>query len=167
MTASEARKKLGKDDVRVFEWELGHSDRARAEGSTEGRIIAVTDSKFKVVGAHILAPAAGEMISQFTLAREPGAATDAGLRKPGAGVSDVLDEHFAAGSGGDIRAAAEAVPADVAAHQRAAIARLIGSVVVAQAAVFEPEDAMRELADAVVVRDDDYRLVQLLGLLAQ
>jgi pyruvate/2-oxoglutarate dehydrogenase complex dihydrolipoamide dehydrogenase (E3) component len=68
MTADEARKKLGKDDVRVFEWELGHSDRARAEGSTEGRIIAVTDSKFKVLGAHILAPAAGEMISQFTLA---------------------------------------------------------------------------------------------------
>ena len=68
MTADEARKKLGRVDVRVFEWELGHSDRARAEGSTEGRIIAVTDSKFKVVGAHILAPAAGEMISQFTLA---------------------------------------------------------------------------------------------------
>jgi pyruvate/2-oxoglutarate dehydrogenase complex dihydrolipoamide dehydrogenase (E3) component len=68
LTAAEARKKLGKDDVRVFEWELGHSDRARAEGTTEGRIVAVTDSKFKVVGAHILAPAAGEMISQFTLA---------------------------------------------------------------------------------------------------
>jgi pyruvate/2-oxoglutarate dehydrogenase complex dihydrolipoamide dehydrogenase (E3) component len=68
MTAAEARKKLGKVDVRVFEWELGHSDRARAEGTTEGRIVAVTDSKFKVVGAHILAPAAGEMISQFTLA---------------------------------------------------------------------------------------------------
>jgi len=68
MTAEEARKKLGNKGVRVFEWELGHSDRARADGSTEGKIIAVTDSKFKVVGAHILAPAAGEMISQFTLA---------------------------------------------------------------------------------------------------
>jgi pyruvate/2-oxoglutarate dehydrogenase complex dihydrolipoamide dehydrogenase (E3) component len=68
MTSDEARKKLGNDSVRVFEWDLDHSDRARAEGSTEGKIIAVTDSKFKVVGAHILAPGAGEMISQFTLA---------------------------------------------------------------------------------------------------
>jgi pyruvate/2-oxoglutarate dehydrogenase complex dihydrolipoamide dehydrogenase (E3) component len=72
MTADEAKKKLGTAAVRVYEWELGHSDRARAEGSTEGRIIAVTDSKFKVVGAHILAPAAGEMISQFTLAMNQG-----------------------------------------------------------------------------------------------
>jgi hypothetical protein len=32
-------------------------------------------------------------------------------------------------------------------------------VMVAQAAVLEPEDAVCELADAVVVRDDDYRLV--------
>jgi pyruvate/2-oxoglutarate dehydrogenase complex dihydrolipoamide dehydrogenase (E3) component len=72
MTGDEARKKLGKDDVRIFEWELGHSDRARAEGSTDGRIIAVTDSKFKIVGAHVLAPAAGEMISQFTLALNQG-----------------------------------------------------------------------------------------------
>ena len=31
-------------------------------------MIAVTDSKFKILGAHILAPSAGEMISQFTLA---------------------------------------------------------------------------------------------------
>ena len=68
MTADEARKKLGKDNARVFEWDLSHSDRARAEGATKGRMIAVTDSKFKILGAHILAPSAGEMISQFTLA---------------------------------------------------------------------------------------------------
>ncbi|TMB67258.1 MAG: pyridine nucleotide-disulfide oxidoreductase [Chloroflexi bacterium] len=68
MTAGEARKKLGKEKVRVFEWELGHSDRARAEEATEGRMIVITDSKFKIVGAHILAPSAGEMIAQFTLA---------------------------------------------------------------------------------------------------
>jgi pyruvate/2-oxoglutarate dehydrogenase complex dihydrolipoamide dehydrogenase (E3) component len=72
MTAALARKKLGRDGYRVYEWELTHSDRARAEGTTEGRIIAVTDSKFKVIGAHILAPAAGEMISQFTLALNQG-----------------------------------------------------------------------------------------------
>jgi pyruvate/2-oxoglutarate dehydrogenase complex dihydrolipoamide dehydrogenase (E3) component len=72
MTEAEGKKKLGRDGYRVYEWELSHSDRARAEGATEGRIIAVTDSKFKVVGAHILAPSAGEMISQFTLALNQG-----------------------------------------------------------------------------------------------
>src|SRR5438552_115082 len=68
LTAGEARKKLGRDNVRVFEWDLSHSDRARAEGATEGQIIAVTDAKLRIVGTHILAPAAGEIISQFTLA---------------------------------------------------------------------------------------------------
>ena len=72
MTATEAREKLGADAFRVYEWELSHSDRARAEGALEGRIIAVTDAKFKLIGAHILAPAAGEMIAQFTLALNQG-----------------------------------------------------------------------------------------------
>lgn len=72
MTVEEAREKLGADGFRVYEWELGHSDRARAEGSTEGRIIVVTGSKFKLIGAHILAPTAGEMIAQFTLALNQG-----------------------------------------------------------------------------------------------
>jgi len=72
MTAHEARTKIGDDNVCVYEWELGHSDRARAEAATEGRIIAITDSKFKILGAHILAPAAGEMIAQFTLALNRG-----------------------------------------------------------------------------------------------
>ena len=38
----------------------------------DGRIVAITDSKFKVIGAHVLAPAAGEMIAQFTLALNQG-----------------------------------------------------------------------------------------------
>ncbi|HEV8573614.1 MAG TPA: FAD-dependent oxidoreductase [Dehalococcoidia bacterium] len=72
MTAEEATKKLGEASVRVYQWDLNHSDRARAEGATEGRIIAVTDAKFKLLGAHILAPAAGEMLCQFTLALNHG-----------------------------------------------------------------------------------------------
>ena len=72
VTAEEAREKLGEDGYRVYEWDLSHSDRARAEGATEGRIVAVTDAKFKLIGAHILAPAAGEMIAQFTLALNQG-----------------------------------------------------------------------------------------------
>jgi len=72
MTLDEAQEKLGADGFRVYEWDLSHSDRARTEGATEGRIIAVTDAKFKLIGAHILAPAAGEMIAQFTLALNRG-----------------------------------------------------------------------------------------------
>ena len=72
MTAGEARQKLGQGGVRVFEWDMEHSDRARAEGATDGRIIVVTDSKFKLLGAHVLAPAAGEIIGQFTLALNQG-----------------------------------------------------------------------------------------------
>jgi pyruvate/2-oxoglutarate dehydrogenase complex dihydrolipoamide dehydrogenase (E3) component len=68
MTTDEAKGKLGVDGFHVYEWDLGHSDRARAEGATDGRIVAVTDAKFKLVGAHILAPSAGDMIGQFTLA---------------------------------------------------------------------------------------------------
>jgi pyruvate/2-oxoglutarate dehydrogenase complex dihydrolipoamide dehydrogenase (E3) component len=72
ITSAEAAEHMPADEFRVYHWELGHSDRARAEGAVEGKIIVVTDSKFKILGAHILAPSAGEMISQFTLAMSKG-----------------------------------------------------------------------------------------------
>ncbi|MCH8815049.1 MAG: FAD-dependent oxidoreductase [Chloroflexi bacterium] len=68
MTVEEAERKLGKKSVRVFEFDLAHSDRARTEGATSGKMLLVTDNRLKILGAHILAPSAGEMISQFTLA---------------------------------------------------------------------------------------------------
>ena len=68
LTAAEARERFGAARVRVHEWDLSHSDRARADGDDLGRIIAVTDSKDRIVGAHVLAPHAGDLISQFTLA---------------------------------------------------------------------------------------------------
>jgi pyruvate/2-oxoglutarate dehydrogenase complex dihydrolipoamide dehydrogenase (E3) component len=68
MTSVEAREKLGAGNTRVFEWSFAHNDRARAEQATEGRVVAVTDAKFKLLGAHVLAPGAGDMIGQFTLA---------------------------------------------------------------------------------------------------
>jgi len=67
LTSAEARHTAG-DKVRVFRWQLSHSDRARADGQPEGAVIVVTDSRFRIMGAHILAPSAGEMIGQFTLA---------------------------------------------------------------------------------------------------
>ncbi|MGI9080353.1 MAG: dihydrolipoyl dehydrogenase family protein [Acidimicrobiales bacterium] len=66
VTVAEARQRWG-DGVDVWRMELAHSDRARAEGASEGAIIIVTHDK-KVVGAHILSPAAGEMIHELALA---------------------------------------------------------------------------------------------------
>jgi pyruvate/2-oxoglutarate dehydrogenase complex dihydrolipoamide dehydrogenase (E3) component len=69
LTSEEARESLGEDGVRVFEWDFARNDRARADGA-KGKMVAVTDRNHKILGAHILAPAAGEMIGQFTLAME-------------------------------------------------------------------------------------------------
>jgi pyruvate/2-oxoglutarate dehydrogenase complex dihydrolipoamide dehydrogenase (E3) component len=66
LTVAEAERKHG-DDVEVYRMELAHSDRARADGASEGVIVVVT-AKGRVVGAHILAPAAGEMIHELALA---------------------------------------------------------------------------------------------------
>jgi pyruvate/2-oxoglutarate dehydrogenase complex dihydrolipoamide dehydrogenase (E3) component len=65
LTVAEAEKKHG-DDVEVWRLELSHSDRARADGAAEGAIVVVT-AKGKLVGAHILAPSAGEMIHELAM----------------------------------------------------------------------------------------------------
>jgi pyruvate/2-oxoglutarate dehydrogenase complex dihydrolipoamide dehydrogenase (E3) component len=70
LTIAEAERKHG-GDIEVWRQELSHSDRARAEGETDGAIIIVTAGK-KVVGAHILAPSAGEMIHELALAVNEG-----------------------------------------------------------------------------------------------
>ena len=66
MTVAEAEAKFG-DDVDVWRQDLVHNDRARADSSTVGAVIVVT-AKNKLVGAHILAPSAGEMIHELALA---------------------------------------------------------------------------------------------------
>jgi pyruvate/2-oxoglutarate dehydrogenase complex dihydrolipoamide dehydrogenase (E3) component len=70
MTEAEARARHG-DDIEVWQQDLEHNDRARADGAAHGAILIITDKK-KIVGAHILAPAAGEMIHEFALAIEEG-----------------------------------------------------------------------------------------------
>jgi pyruvate/2-oxoglutarate dehydrogenase complex dihydrolipoamide dehydrogenase (E3) component len=67
MTIAEAEERFG-DDVDVWRLDLVHSDRARADSASEGSIVIVTAKRQKVVGAHILAPAAGEMIHELALA---------------------------------------------------------------------------------------------------
>ena len=70
LTEAEARANHG-DNIQVWQIDLEHNDRARADGASEGSIMIITD-KNKIVGAHILAPAAGEMIHEFALAIEEG-----------------------------------------------------------------------------------------------
>jgi pyruvate/2-oxoglutarate dehydrogenase complex dihydrolipoamide dehydrogenase (E3) component len=70
MTPAEAAEEYG-DDVEVWRQDLEHSDRARVESADDGAIIVVTHKK-RVVGAHILAPAAGEMIHELGLAMQEG-----------------------------------------------------------------------------------------------
>ena len=66
LTEAEARKAHG-DEVEVHRIDLSHSDRARAEGDAEGRIVAVCGPKGRLVGASILAASAGEMIHEMAL----------------------------------------------------------------------------------------------------
>ncbi len=69
LTVAEAQEQHGADAVEVFRHELSHSDRARAEGAEEGAIVLVTAKK-RLVGAHVLAPGAGELINELALAIE-------------------------------------------------------------------------------------------------
>lgn len=70
MTEAEARAEHG-DDIQVWRRDLTHNDRARADGTTAGAVVVITHKK-QIVGAHILAPAAGEMIHELALAIEEG-----------------------------------------------------------------------------------------------
>ena len=65
LTVSEAQASHRK--VEVWRSELIHSDRARADGATAGEVMLITAGR-RLVGAHILAPSAGEMIHELALA---------------------------------------------------------------------------------------------------
>jgi pyruvate/2-oxoglutarate dehydrogenase complex dihydrolipoamide dehydrogenase (E3) component len=71
LTAAEARERHGDEVVEVHRLDLSHSDRARAEGHSEGSVLVVT-AKGKVVGAHVLAPGAGEVVHELALAISKG-----------------------------------------------------------------------------------------------
>jgi pyruvate/2-oxoglutarate dehydrogenase complex dihydrolipoamide dehydrogenase (E3) component len=67
LTSAEARELHGEDDVEVHRLDLTHNDRARTEGHDEGAVMLVTH-KGRLIGAHVLAPAAGEVIQELALA---------------------------------------------------------------------------------------------------
>ena len=70
LTVAEAEARHG-ENVDVWQVDLARSDRARAEGASEGALIVVT-AKGRIVGAHLLAPAAGELIHELALAIDRG-----------------------------------------------------------------------------------------------
>ena len=67
LTEAQARAAHGDDAVAVWARDLSHSDRARADSASDGEIRIVT-VKGRIVGAHALAPSAGELIGELALA---------------------------------------------------------------------------------------------------
>jgi pyruvate/2-oxoglutarate dehydrogenase complex dihydrolipoamide dehydrogenase (E3) component len=66
LTIAEAESTHGHGGVQVYRAALGESDRGRADGTVDGAIVIVT-ADGKVVGAHALAPHAGELIHELAL----------------------------------------------------------------------------------------------------
>jgi pyruvate/2-oxoglutarate dehydrogenase complex dihydrolipoamide dehydrogenase (E3) component len=71
LTSAEAVERFGPGDVEVHRRDLSHSDRARAEGADDGMVVVVTH-RDRVVGAHVLAPAGGEVVHELALAIDQG-----------------------------------------------------------------------------------------------
>ncbi len=67
LTEAQARERHGDEHVQVWRQDLSHSDRARTDSASDGEIRIVT-SKGRIVGAHALAPSAGEVINELALA---------------------------------------------------------------------------------------------------
>ncbi|MGH2761937.1 MAG: dihydrolipoyl dehydrogenase family protein [Thermoleophilaceae bacterium] len=67
LTSEQAAADHGKGKVRTWRLGLDHNDRARADSADDGVILIVT-AKDRIVGAHALAPSAGELIHELALA---------------------------------------------------------------------------------------------------
>lgn len=69
MSFAEAVNIYGDDRLHRIEVPLSHNDRARTESKTNGVLIVIaTRLRGQILGAHMIGPAAGEIISCFTLA---------------------------------------------------------------------------------------------------
>lgn len=66
-TEQQAIERYGSRSVDVHRHQLADNDRARADGETEGSLVIVT-AKRRIVGAHVLAPSAGEVIHELAFA---------------------------------------------------------------------------------------------------
>ncbi len=71
LTQAEAESRFGPTHVRVWRRALTSNDRARTEARADGELIIITvrsRGAHRVVGGHMLAPAAGELITELTSA---------------------------------------------------------------------------------------------------
>jgi pyruvate/2-oxoglutarate dehydrogenase complex dihydrolipoamide dehydrogenase (E3) component len=75
LTEPEARAKHG-DDVVVCQLRLDHVDRAQTEGETRGLLKVVTRRSGEILGAHLVAGRAGEMVQEYVLAMAHGVRLD-------------------------------------------------------------------------------------------
>ena len=66
LTVAEAEELHG-GDTDVWRIDLDRNDRARTDDVTAGGMVVVT-AKGRIVGAHVLAPSAGELIHEFAFA---------------------------------------------------------------------------------------------------
>jgi pyruvate/2-oxoglutarate dehydrogenase complex dihydrolipoamide dehydrogenase (E3) component len=71
LTEPEARERHG-DEVQVTRWPIERIDRAQAEEDRHGFIKVIHKSGGEILGAHIVAGRAGEMIHEFVLAMDRG-----------------------------------------------------------------------------------------------
>lgn len=71
MTETEARAARG-DGVRTFTFELAELDRAIVDRAAEGCVKLIADRKGRLLGGHVLAPAAGTIISEVAMAMRHG-----------------------------------------------------------------------------------------------
>ncbi|NET32354.1 MAG: mercuric reductase [Cyanothece sp. SIO1E1] len=67
LTEQQARDRYG-DDVYVLQHNFDHVDRALAENATDGFAKILTRGNGEILGAHIVGPAAGELIHEIVLA---------------------------------------------------------------------------------------------------
>jgi pyruvate/2-oxoglutarate dehydrogenase complex dihydrolipoamide dehydrogenase (E3) component len=66
LTVEQAEARFG-DDTESWRFDLADNDRARTDATTDGGFVVIT-GKGRIVGAHVLAPAAGEVIHELALA---------------------------------------------------------------------------------------------------
>jgi pyruvate/2-oxoglutarate dehydrogenase complex dihydrolipoamide dehydrogenase (E3) component len=67
LSEAEARRR-GHETLRVLRWPYHENDRAQAERDTYGHIKVITDKRGRILGATIVGPQAGELITTWTLA---------------------------------------------------------------------------------------------------
>lgn len=71
-TVAEARDRWGARHVRVHRWSLDHNDRAHTDRATGSIVLVERVGRLRttLVGAHVLAPGAGELINELVVAIE-------------------------------------------------------------------------------------------------